>query len=221
MDIINRRMDRLQVPHEGTEPVIEALLAELDARADPACPLTWLVTARLAELTLLGAGHCADNGAFRAAGDLLFTPRRVLIHRKGDAAHIVKPRHARVSDVLGLAQASPRERCRQLVYETITRVAQGPLFTELADRLRCSRAVPPDYIDRLTARAARVAGTIGALAACDRDAEPPVLPVAASRATRDFVAAHQCRFQGAVFRRLGEEVRRRHRDPRYRSPFLL
>ncbi len=219
---VNREIDRLAVPEGINEDRIDALLARRDREGSPARPEYWLLTARLAEMALLLAGHYADHVEFAAAGDLLVNPRRVLVYQKGYLQPFLKPRRGRVSDLPGLCAGDERERRRQLLYETLPHMERGPLLPELLAQMKGSRAVSAGHLERLRKRMERAAGTLGFLAAWDlrggEDLEHRLC--AATPATRDFVCAHLCRFRGRVFRQLGDEIRRLEREPRYLSPFL-
>jgi hypothetical protein len=70
----NRRYDRLVVPAEVSEAIIEGLLADLlGIDAVPSVAQYWLLMARLAEMTLLCAGHYADNAELDLACRLLIS----------------------------------------------------------------------------------------------------------------------------------------------------
>jgi len=220
---LNRHIDRLLVPQGINEAVVDELLSHLEQHTNPVTDGFWLATARLAEMALLCAGHYADNGVFDGAGDLLFNPKRLDIYQNGYPNPIVKPRHATISETLGLADAPARVRCRHLLHDTMIHVARGPLIPELVERLRQSRKFPESYLCRLQSRMNKVAGTIAFLSSWNLPAGADVQKTlhAASTETRRFVYAHLCRFDGKLFRRLGDEIDRLQKDPQYRSRFIV
>lgn len=71
---LNRKCDRTEVPAGISESSIEEILSDLVA-VDPSLspPQYWLLMARLAEMTLLCAGHYADNAELGLAYRLLFS----------------------------------------------------------------------------------------------------------------------------------------------------
>jgi hypothetical protein len=219
---INREIDRLLVPHGINEDCIDRLLSRLDEQGDRGRPEFWLLTARMVEMALLCAGHYADNLEFSAAGDLLVNPKRIIVYQKGYQNPVVKPRHEKLSDALGLGRAPDRLRCRKLLHETLVQVTHGPLLPTLVKRIRDAHRFPAAYIDRLRRQMAQVADAIGFLSTWRltgiEDLQQRLRT--ASPETRDFVAAHLCRFDDGVFRQLGEEIRRQVENPRYRSRFL-
>ena len=71
---LNRKCDLTEVPAGVSEAIIEEILSDLAAiDPSPSPAQYWLVVARLAEMTLLCAGHYADNAEFGLAYRLLFS----------------------------------------------------------------------------------------------------------------------------------------------------
>ena len=68
---LNEDLDNLALPHGVNEQTIEYFLKNLEAYDTIKDPAYWLALARLFELSLICAGHYADNCEFSAAGDLL------------------------------------------------------------------------------------------------------------------------------------------------------
>jgi hypothetical protein len=116
-----------------------------------------------------------------------------------------------------------RERCRRLRYETIPQVVHGPLANDWFEKLKRSERFTKRYIRRLRRRIIRVAETIVFLSAwgIGGNADLQRQLAAAPPETRADVAAHLCAFRGRAFRRLGEEIRRRERNPEQGSLFLV
>jgi hypothetical protein len=98
--ILNEALDHLNVPYDVNEQTIENFLQNLKAFDTTHQPAYWLMMARLFELSLILAGHYADNCEFSEAGDLLVNPRKVLIHRKGYPYPLRKSRHGRLTEQL-------------------------------------------------------------------------------------------------------------------------
>lgn len=71
---LNRKCDGTEVPAGVSEAIIEEILSDLVAiDPSPSPAQYWLVVARLAEMTLLCAGHYADNAELGLAYRLLFS----------------------------------------------------------------------------------------------------------------------------------------------------
>lgn len=222
LSAINREIDRLHVPQGINETCIEEMVIRLDRHGDPAKSEFWLLLARLAEMAMLCAGHYADNVEFTAAGDLLVNPKRVIIYQKGYQKPQIKPRHGKVSEVLGLGTAADRIRCRRILQESLVHVEAEALLPSLLKRMQKSRKFPQEHLDRLQNRMKRVADTIGFLSAWGLTGLEDLrqrLRISLPE-TCDFVSAHLCRFSDTVFRRLGDEIRRQAQNPLYASPFL-
>jgi hypothetical protein len=129
--ILNDALDHLNVPYDVNEQTIENFLQNLKAFDTTPQPAYWLIMARLFELSLILAGHYADNCEFSAAGDLLVNPRKVLVHRKGYPYPLKKPRHGSLTD-----QLNKKETCRQIVlfqvkHEVMVEVAQPAILPYL------------------------------------------------------------------------------------------
>ena len=79
---LNRSIDAHQVPMDVNETNIENMLEKWEHHDQNHLPEYWLVAARLFEMSILLAGHYVDHCEFKAAGDLLFNPRRVHISKR-------------------------------------------------------------------------------------------------------------------------------------------
>jgi hypothetical protein len=113
---LNEALDNLHVPYEVSEQTIENFLQNLKTYGTADRLVYWLMMARLFELSLICAGHYADNCEFSAAGDLLVNPRKVLIHRRGYPYPLTKQRHGRLTE-----QLNNEKKCRE-----ISRIIENP-----------------------------------------------------------------------------------------------
>ncbi|MBW2605238.1 MAG: hypothetical protein JRE28_13145 [Deltaproteobacteria bacterium] len=202
--ILNEAIDNLHVPHEVNEQAIDNFLEDLEAYDTSFRPAYWLMTARLFELSLICAGHYADNCEFSAAGDLLVNPRKVLIHRRGYPHPLVKQRHGRLTEQLNI-----ENKCIfQVKREVTVEVAKPPILPYLFERMERSRQIASWYLHDAQERMKKIADTIGFLSAWSLS-EFEVLHnrmQKMSAKTRRFVADHQCNFDTSYFVRLGREI---------------
>lgn len=190
---------------------------------DAELPATWLLMARVAEAALLCAGHYADSCEFAAAGDFLVNPREILVYRaKGDRA-VIKNRHGRISDQLGLegpeCVISRARHCGGLGLE----ITKPPLLPLMTQTLGASERVAPAYIRRLETGQRRVADALTFLAAWQISDSVELLERlrAASARDRAFAEANLCRFDTRVFYRIGADLRQSLWQPDAPSSFLI
>lgn len=116
--------------------------------------------ARLAELTLLCAGHYADCGEVTAAGDLLVNPRRTDIDMQGVVQSIRKDRHRRLSEQLDPGGLSPAEHMDWLKRNTTVKVTEPPLLTDFLFRLMQSGSIEEEFLNAFEDRMNVVADTM-------------------------------------------------------------
>lgn len=202
----NRHLDQLSVPAAVNEPLIVGLRDQLDAKGDPRSDVYWLLTARLAEMTLLCAGHYADCGETGAAGDLLLNPRQVLVYLRSAPGPILKERHRPLSDQFNPGNLSLPDFAAWFRDNAMTHIAEPALLPAFRSRLaRCGRMTA--YRERFQARLTRVADVMrfGFTARSPQTGPPHPLT---------------CGFETAEYRRLGRHVTRICSNPAFHSPYL-
>jgi len=220
--ILNEALDNLHVPHDVNEQTIEKFLHNLKTDDTTVRPVYWLMMARLFELSLICAGHYADNCEFSAVGDLLVNPRKILIHRKGYPHPLVKQRHGRITE-----QLNHEKKCRQLVLLQVKRdvtveVSKPAILPYLFERIERSGQIASWYLYDAQERMKKIADTIGFLSAWSLS-KFEVLHhrlQKMSAKTRRFVADHQCNFDTRYFIPIGREIPRIIENPQEYSEFL-
>ena len=209
----NRQLDR-KGPHGWCEEALVDRLCRLDAigsavRSAVQGPVLALSLARLAELALLCAGSYADGAAFALAGDLLATPRRVDVHRKGRHQALIKGRHETLSNLLTV-NGPACQRAAWLAANTYSLVHREALLPELYRRLTDCGLLAAGYLSAVARRMRQVAATMAFLSAWQiRDHEDLCRCLQlASASDRELLEAHLCRFSPGHFHALGVVVRR-------------
>jgi hypothetical protein len=211
----NRRLDGLDVPAMVNEALIADLRAQLARFGDPRHDGYWLLTARLAEMALLCAGRYADEGDIRAAGDLLFNPRRIWVYLRGAPQPVLKDRHRRLSEQFNPDDLPLAEFAVWFRRNAITHVAEPALLPALGEqRDRCGR-IREAYREAFKARMCRVVD------AMRFDCLPAAGCAAAAPGADRRRASGRCSFKPADYGRLGRHVARTCRDPAFRSPYLV
>ena len=219
---LNKALDNLHVPYDVNEQTIEKFLHGLETYNTADRAVYWLMMARLFELSLICAGHYADNCEFSAAGDLLVNPRKVLIHRRGYPYPLTKQRHGRLTE-----QLNKKEKCREIVlfqvmHDVMVEVAKPAILPYLFERIERSYQIASWYLRNAKERMEKIADTIGFLSAWSLS-KFEVLHhrlQKMSAKTRCFVADHQCNFDTSYFVRIGREIPRIIENPQEYSEFL-
>lgn len=217
---IHDHLDGLHQRTEATETILLQVLADADRFRKEGGDLYWLTIMRIAELALLTAGAYADGCEFRAAGDLLANPARVLIHLKESGEPKVKKRH------LALSATLRKEACPDMAFvdwfrrHVLLEVTQKALLPDLIDRLASSglsahgsaSAGGVDirgFQESMEARMKAVADTIAFLSAWQvfDVADLNARIGASSPDTRRFINANLCRFKDTQFILMGAKIR--------------
>jgi hypothetical protein len=220
--ILNEALDNLHVPYEVNEQTIEKFLHSLETYNTTDRPVYWLMMARLFELSLICAGHYADNCEFSAAGDLLVNPRKVLIHRKGYPHPLVKQRHGRLTEQLNKEKKSREFILIQVKNDVMIEVAEPAILPYLFEQMERSCNIASWYLHDAQERMKKIADTIGFLSAWSLS-KFEVLHnrmQQMSAKTRCFVADHQCNFDTCYFVRLGRKIPRIIESSKEYSEFL-
>jgi hypothetical protein len=180
------------------------------------------MTCRIAEMTVLCAGHYADAYEFSAAGDLLVNPRKIFIHIKGHSKPLIKHRHAGISEQLNPAKIPRGVFLQWFRTNVILQADKKPLLTDLFDKLTESGRVASGFLAGMKTRMNRIADTISFLSAwqvaCAEDLIERMRRETPE--TREFIHANLCHFSSGMFHFIGQEIRRINHDPAYRSPLL-
>lgn len=220
--ILNEALDNLHVPHEVNEQAIETFLHNIKADDTTLRPAYWLMMTRLFELSLICAGHYADNCEFSAAGDLLVNPRKILIHRKGYPHPLVKQRHGRLTE-----QLNQEKKCRELVllkvkHEVRVEVAKPAILPYLFERIERSGQIASWYLHDAQERMKKIADTIGFLSAWSLSRFEVLhhRMQKMSAKTRRFIADYQCNFDTHYFVSIGREIPRIIENPKEYSEFF-
>ena len=177
---------------------------------------------RLFELSLICAGHYADNCEFSAAGDLLVNPRKILIHRRGYPYPLVKQRHRCLTE-----QLNQEKKCKGLVllqvkHEVRVEVVKPAILPYLYDQIERSGQIASWYLHDAQERMKKIADTIGFLSAWSLSRFEVLhhRMQKMSAKTRRFVADHQCNFDTCYFVRLGRKIPRIIENPKEYSEFF-
>lgn len=220
--VLNEALDNLHVPHDVNEQTIEKFLHDIKTDDTTLRPAYWLMMTRLFELSLICAGHYADNCEFSAAGDLLVNPRKILIHRKGYSHPLVKQRHGRLTD-----QLNQEKKCRELVllqvkHEVRVEISKPAILPYLFERIEKSGHIASWYLHDAQERMKKIADTIGFLSAWSLSRFEVLhhRMQKMSSKTRRFVADHQCNFDTRYFVRIGREIPRIIENPKEYSDFF-
>jgi len=200
---LNRLLDQQVVPYTVNETMIAAFRETLHGLGPSGSVCYWLLTARLAELALLCAGHYADCGEIGAAGDLLVNPRRVDIHVPGADRPIVKDRRRRLSEQFNPQSLPLPAFTAWFRQNAVSRVVEPALLPDFQACLEASGRLSAALLNAFQKRMSRVADAMRF-----------------ASAGRAYKATYQCRFTDATYRLLGRDVERTCSDPTYHSAFL-
>jgi len=219
---INNRLDKLQIPWGLNEKTVESILRDLEESDVADQPEYWLIMARLTELTLICAGHYADHCEFSAAGDLLFNPRKILIHCRKHDRPILKNRHGRICDQMNTKRFPYRAFIDWFRKHAEIQIVTPPLLPYLLEHVENSRRISTSYLDCVRKRSQQVAITIGFFCAWSLSTMEDLYHriQKATPETRKLIADHMCRFDKHLFDRIGWEICRMSQNPSHRSEFL-
>ena len=219
---LNRLLDQQVVPYTVNETRIAAFREMVCRLETPPSACYWLLMARLAELTLLCAGHYADCGEIGAAGDLLVNPRRVEIHVRGADRPLLKDRHRRLSEQFNPRGLSLPEFTDWFRRNAFSRIVEPALLPDFLARLQGSGWLSETFLSALQDRMSQVADTMR-FASTGRTADLPGGGQAlgpARLASGGFRAAQRYHLNDATYRRLGRHIERTCCNPAYRSAYL-
>jgi hypothetical protein len=218
---VNALLNRLELPRDANEPLIEDLLERVENSARESHLRYRLLTARILEAALLCAGHYVDHCEFTAAGDLLVNPRQILIHIRGCRHPVIKRRHGRISEQLA-AYCGTQPFPVWFRHNAILEISKPALVPCLLQRLEQFHCFCPAYLDSIHRRMDKAADTIGFLSAWGVTGWEDLhrrIQWAASR-ERDFITANLCSFDTRDFYGLGRDIDRMAQLGGARSTYL-
>lgn len=221
---LNHAMDAHEIPIDVNESAIESILEQWEQHDKSHLPGHWLMAARLFEMSILSAGHYVDNCEFKAAGDLLFNPRKILIYQKDCLHPMVKWRHGRLSDQLkGIERISIHEPfSKWFKHKVATQITRPAILPYLLSCLKQSGRLSEHYLQTAECRLKKASQAIGFLCSWSiSNADELYFKMqAATPSTRRFIHHHLCLFDTTLFDTLGKEIHRFGKNPKYRSDLI-
>ena len=197
----NRELDRGAQYRLLEEEWLAARVSELEAIGHPTQDSYWLTLARIAELSLFCAGNYADSGMLREVGDLMFNPRTIMAHIRGQAAPVKKKRHEAMT-----AQfrdwAGEEDIISWLKRNTMNEIREKPIVPTLMEALSSCGRMTDDYLESLEARACKIADAVRLVSICLNgpvESFEQYLQMIGDRKRRS-IESGLCRFDLAAFR---------------------
>jgi hypothetical protein len=219
---LNSILNRLMLPQDVNEPLIEEILGSLEGCDDDSLPRAQLLFARVLEALLVCTGHYVDNCEFSAAGDLLVNPRQILIHRKGHLHPLIKGRHLQLSAQLGSQAGSCQPFPLWFKHHAVLEISKPALLPCLLQRLENFQSFRPVYLGSIRRRMNKAADAMGFLAAWNLSGWEDLYArmQTASPQVRCFLNENLCRFDTKDFDRLGLDIDLISHEPDYRSSYM-
>ena len=204
---LNRELERGARYHVLEEEWLAARVSELEAMAHPGEDAYWLTMARIMELSLFCAGNHADSGMLREVGDLMFNPRTVMVHIRGQAMPVKKKRHEAMTAQFG-DRVGAEDVISWLKNNTINEIREKPIVPTLMEALNSGGRMTDAYLESLDARACKIADAVNRVSICLNgpvDSFDHYLQTI-DETERRFVESGLCRFDLDGFRELGNEI---------------
>ena len=219
----NEDLDRWPAGQWLNEFYLVGALERLDGLSSRNARAWWLTLARLNELALICAGNYADSGEFRSVGDLLFNPRRILVHIRNRVEPVLKERYTPLTEQFESRADSRNGVIDWLKRETRLEVREEPILPYLFRVLEGAGLGSPEYLRGVDERMKKIVEVTGLISACHL---PPGVDIAQHlrripASERLFIESRLCRFGDRLFIELGRDAARVLRDPRAVSRFLL
>jgi hypothetical protein len=189
------------------ETLLEKRLNELEGIRSVEGAAYGLTLARINELALLCAANYADHCETQGVGDLLFNPRRILVHIRGLSRPVVKKRHMGLTEQFADVAGTRGGVIAWLRDETVLEIKEKALLPHLYDRLRDSGVVSLQYLDSVRARMMKIAD-VSVFLACSHFSNGLDLHQwlqHAGASDRKFVESKLCRFDRKIFFDLGND----------------
>ena len=218
----NREMDEDYRACRINETWLERRIEALEASGLQGANAYWLTTARLTELTLLCAGDYIDGGELQAAGDLLFNPRRILVHVKGRTTPVLKKRHFALGEQFRHMAGPGEDIVQWLKRNTRIEIAMKPVLTHLAEALIESGRLSQAYPESVRLRAIQAAQAINIVSACHvpEGTDFRLHLAACDLEERAFIESCLCRFDNTIYYEMGLHVKFLNKNKSFNSRFL-
>ena len=219
----NHLLNRQVVPDTVNETMLAGFRETLCQRGNPSHPCHWLLMARLAEMTLLCAGHYAGGGEISAAGDLLINPRRTDIYLNGKSQPLRKNRHGRLSEQLACEKPAASEFLGWVVQNAAVRVVEPALLPDFKRRLVKSGFLTARYLDGFEMRMQQVADAMRDWMVTHGHRQPFVFRSVDNFRPpgKEMRASPSCQYHANHYQHLGRDIVRTFSDPSYRSDYLM
>jgi hypothetical protein len=191
------------------EGALEDLIEQLDRLVYVKDVSYWLTLARINELALLCTENYANNGELALVGDLLFNPRLILVHIRGENRPVVKKRHTLLTEQFRFAGENVQDVIEWLKTETRLEIKTEALLPYLHQKLEKSGYFRKEYFDSLTHRRIKIAELIGFLSGIGPTESFDFYQwtLKASPSDREFLKSKLCCCNRALFFELGSQVR--------------
>lgn len=191
------------------EAFFELKLEELEGILSNCDGIESITLERLTELTLLCAGNYANNGCIAAVGDLIFNPRLILVHIKGEPCPVKKERYTPLTVQFKSKGGSRGSVIEWLKYNTMLETVKEPILPHLVNLLEkkgCSEA----YLESVKERMSMIVTLTSRLSVSriPKNMNIKEWISSFSRADRILIEKLFCRFDKTVFNDLGDEIRR-------------
>jgi hypothetical protein len=205
----NYLLDKRSNFYSLNESALEDIIEQLDHLVYVKDVSYWLTLARITELALLCTENYANNGELALVGDLLFNPRLILVHIRGENRPIVKKRHTLLTEQFRFAAETVQGVVEWLKTETSLEIKTEALLTHLHQRLEKSGYFRKEYFESLTQRKIRIAELIGYLSGIGPNESFDLYQwqMKASPSDREFLKSKLCCCNRDRFFQLGSLVR--------------
>ena len=205
---LNARLERDAYLSRCNETQLERRLNEFEEIGVDQGAAYGLTLARINELALLCAGNYADQCEIRGVGDLLFNPRRLLVHVAGLPGPVTKRRHMGLTEQFADVAGTRRDVVAWLREETVLEIKEKALLPHLYEGLRDSGIISRQYLDSVDDRMKKIADVTGFLASNQflNGLDFHQWLHHAPAADRDFIESRLCRFDTEIFFALGRDL---------------
>jgi hypothetical protein len=152
----NKELEKQADLTKLNENFLELKLEELKSLLSASDSIETFTLARLMELALICAANYAKNGCIAEVGDLIFNPRLILIHIRGESCPVIKERHTPLTIQFESRGLSRADVVTWLKYNTVIETVKEPILPVLLNLLDikgCSGA----YLESVRERMSMVA----------------------------------------------------------------
>jgi hypothetical protein len=152
----NFLLERKTPYYSLNESTLEHLINQLDDLAMVQDEAYWLTLARIHELALLCAENYADNGELGLVGDLLFNPRLILVHIRGQERPVVKKRHTPLTEQFHFMAETAAGVMNWVKTEVVLETRVEALLPDLYQQLESAGVLAQDYFESVKKRQAGI-----------------------------------------------------------------